>query len=211
VCTAYQIGPNANRFPSMVKSTLMETLRLSGETRIIRPTLSAPVLLPDGTAQEMSWGFRRKLAGKKGPVSRTIVNTRVDKLETAMWREAFHERRCLIPAISFYEWVGGSGGQAVPLRFTQEDDNWILIAGIWEQGTNSPCFSMLTTEPSACVQGVHDRMPAVLTDEQLDPYLQGTLREFLPSHVPLRHVPAANFLKLPKPSPSARDQPTLFE
>ncbi len=201
VCTAYEIGKNGKRLPARVKIPVVEKLRALRETKIIRPTLSAPVILPDGDMREMNWGFRRKFRGVKGPVSRTIVNSREDKLDTAIWREAFRERRCLIPAIAFYEWVEVSGGKTMPLRFTAEDDGWLMIAGIWEQGENGPCFSMLTTEPSACVREVHDRMPAVMTDAQIDPFLDGELHEFGPSTVPLRHAGAANFLKTHEPPP----------
>ena len=60
---------------------------------------------------------------------------------------------------------------------------------------------MLTTEPSDFVRKVHDRMPAVLADGQIGPYLDGELHEFGPSSVPLQHVGAANFLK-PEPPPA---------
>jgi putative SOS response-associated peptidase YedK len=198
VCTAYEIGNKGNRLPARVTLSAAEELRSLVGSRIVRPTLSAPVILPDGNLREMSWGFRRKFKGAKGPISRTIVNSREDKLDSAMWRHAFRERRCLIPAIAFYEWVEDPGGRAVPLRFTREDDGWIVIAGIWEANDTGFCFSMLTTEPSECVRKVHDRMPAVLADGQIDPFLDGDLHEFGPSSVLLQYVGAANFLK-PKP------------
>ncbi len=203
MCTAYEIGKNSKRLPARVTISAVESLRSLGETRIVRPTLSAPVILPDGELREMSWGFRRKFRGAKGLVSRTIVNSREDKLDTAMWREAFRERRCLIPVIAFFEWVEGADGKAVPLRFTQEHDGWLMIAGIWEDGEGGPCFSMLTTDPSASVRRVHDRMPAVLAESQINPFLDGDLHGFGPSEVPLQHAVAANFLK---PDPPPLDQ-----
>lgn len=210
MCTAYEIGKKGNRLPARVKNPVAEKLRSLRETRIIRPTLSAPVILPDGDLQEMSWGFRRKFRGSKGPVSRTIVNSREDKLDTPIWREAFRARRCLIPAIAFYEWIEGPGGKAVPLRFTRVDDEWIMIAGIWEDGQDGRCFSMLTTEPSAFVRAVHDRMPAVLSDGQIGSFLDGDLHEFGPSSVPLQHVGSANFLKPDSPPPTGGEQGFLF-
>ena len=190
MCTAYEIGKKSKRLPARLKNPATERLRSLGEPRIIRPTLTAPVIMPDGELREMSWGFRRKFRGVKGAVSRTIVNSREDKLDSGMWREAFRQRRCLIPAIAFYEWVEGPVGKAVPLRFTREDDGWLMIAGIWEEAENGPCFSMLTTEPSDFVRMVHDRMPAVLDDAQIAPFLDGQLYGFGPSLVPLQHLAA---------------------
>jgi putative SOS response-associated peptidase YedK len=60
---------------------------------------------------------------------------------------------------------------------------------------------MVTTEPSACVREVHDRMPAVLDDARIGPYLDGELDVFGPSPVELKHVGAENFLGSVKPSP----------
>ena len=36
-------------------------------------------------------------------------------------------------------------------------------------GTN--CYVVLTTEPNASVQGIHDRMPLILSHEQVRPWL----------------------------------------
>lgn len=205
VCTAYEIGKKGNRLPARVKAAGVANLS-SLDSRIIRPTLMAPVIMPDGDVREMSWGFRRKFRGAKGPVSRTIVNSREDKLASTMWSEAFRQRRCVIPAVSFFEWVEGAGGISVPLRFLREDDEWLLLAGIWEDWESGGCFSMLTTEPSEYVRRVHDRMPAVLSDEQVGPYLDGDLNSFGPSTVALLGLEAPNFLKTDKPE----DQGFLF-
>lgn len=85
-----------------------------------------------------------------------------------------------------------------------------MIAGIWEEGENDPCYSMLTTEPSDFVRRVHDRMPAVLEDLQFEPFLDGQLHDFGPSAVPLHHVAAENFLKPEKPRTTDGDQGFLF-
>ena len=211
MCTAYEIGKNGKRLPAPMNSQAAEILRVLGKTRIVRPTLSAPVIMPDGELRDMSWGFRRQFRGAKGkPIMRTIVNSREDKLESPTWRTAFRERRCLIPMIAFYEWVEDAGGKSAPLRFTRPDDEWLLIAGIWEEGESGHCFSMLTSEPSGFVRQVHDRMPALLTDQQLEPYLDGGLHEFGPSAVSLQYEGAANFLRPDQPPAADGQQDFLF-
>ena len=117
----------------------------------------------------------------------TIVNSREDKLDGRTWKKAFTESRGLIPAASFYEWVKRDG-QNVPLRFERPGDEWLLIAGIWEHSKeHGECFSMITTEPNDVLEPVHDRMPAVLADSQIAPYLAGELHEFGPSNVALEY------------------------
>lgn len=90
--------------------------------------------------------------------------SREDRLDGRTLKKAFTESRCLIPAASFCEWVE-RGGVNVPLRFERPGNEWIWIAGIWEDSKEfGECFSMITTEPNAVLEPVHDRMPAVLTD-----------------------------------------------
>lgn len=198
MCTAYELGKRRGSFPEHLKSQAIDELLSVDETHLIRPTHPAPVILPDGSLRVMRWGFKRQFAPKaKGgrPVSRTIVNSREDKLGGPTWRNAFAERRCLIPAACFYEWVERRG-KSVPLRFEKPTNDWIWIAGIWEQDSErGECFSMITTDPNDVLEPVHDRMPAALTDQQIAPFLQNELHEFGASSVPLVFREAKNFLK----------------
>lgn len=204
MCTAYEVGwrkrgsdPNYTE-PSAISCLLKE------ETRIIRPTLPAPVIMPDMSLRTMLWGFRIPVPGKKGTM-RTVVNSREDKLDGHTWNKSFRERRCLIPATAFYEWVDGKGGK-VPLRFERPDHQTTFIAGIWriEEGRGE-CFSMITTEPNGVLAPVHDRMPAVLADDQIPTYLSGDLHEFGPSRVGLIYAEAENFLKKISEPPAQGD------
>lgn len=205
MCTAYELGKRGGSFPDQVKARAMKELLALVGISIIRPTLPAPVLMPEGELRTMAWGFRRPVpGGKTKQLWRTIVNSREDKLQGRTWSKAFRERRCLIPAAAFYEWTDGPAGK-VPLRFERPDDEWLWIAGIWEQDKErGECFSMITTEPNDVLAPVHDRMPAVLAPEQIGPYLAGDLKEFGPSAVGLEFRETANFLKKPP------DQGELF-
>lgn len=212
MCTAYELGKRGGTFPERVNASAMKEILSITETRLIRPTIKAPVIKPDGSLAIMSWGFRRAFAPKvKGnkPVWRTIVNSREDKLDGRTWKEAFALRRCLIPAASFYEWVE-IDGRNVPLRFERPDDDWIWIAGIWEEGEEGPCYSMITTEPNEVLAPVHDRMPAVLGDAQIAPFLAGELNIFGPSAVGLVYREAENFLRSGKATKPPPPQGELF-
>lgn len=207
MCTAYELGKRGGSFPQWVNTEAIRLLvGLEQMPRLIRPTLAAPVILPDGSAAMMSWGFRRVFAPKmkgKAPIKRTIVNSREDKLGGKTWKKAFTENRCLIPASSFYEWIE-SGGTMTPLRFERPGGEWLWIAGIWETSDDhGDCFSMITTEPTAAIAPIHDRIPAVLGDEQISRYLDGQLNEFGPTSVSLACRETENFLK----PQSARGKP----
>lgn len=204
MCTAYEVGDNEFYYVDWLVADAFEASMFSENLQIIRPTLKAPVVMLDGRLRIMSWGFRRPVpGGKTKQLWRTIVNSREDKLSGPVWGKAFRERRCLIPASAFYEWVTGPDGKAMPLRFTRPEAKGMWIAGIWEEDAErGECYSMITTEPTDAIRPVHDRMPAVLAPDQLRPYLEGTLNEFGPSSVPLRWAAAENFLKKAKEPPA---------
>lgn len=202
MCTAYELGKRQGQtFPAWMTDHAIKTLLgLSGRT-IVRPTLPAPIILPDGSLRVMEWGFRRRVPGKTKLLWRTIVNSREDKLGGRTWKESFAERRCLIPASAFYEWIAGPKTM-IPLRFERPDEEWIWIAGIWETDpARGDVFSMITTEPTLEIGPIHDRMPAVLADDKLRPYLSHEIHEFGPSPVPLRWQETENFLKKAEPPP----------
>lgn len=199
MCTAYELGKRGGSFPSRVNAKAAKHLMNLDDTRIIRPTISAPVIMPNGDLKEMIWGFRRQVPAVKTKLTwRTIVNSREDKLKGRTWARAFQDRRCLVPAAAFYEWVQSPGGMA-PLRFDDPGGGFLWIAGIWEHDPErGECFSMITTEPNELVGPVHDRMPAVLLPDQIDPFLDGDLQEFGPSRGILQFAEAPNFLKQKK-------------
>jgi putative SOS response-associated peptidase YedK len=213
VCTAYEIGNRGGTFPQWVSASAATELLNIGEPIIIRPTVTAPVIMPDGHVEHLRWGFRREFAAKtKGrTLSRTVVNSREDKLNGSIWRSAFNERRCLVPATAFYEWVA-LGASNVPLRFTRPEGAWLWIAGIWEEDPQSGRFSMITTDPNTAVAPVHDRMPALLTEEQIQPYLANKLHTFGPSSLSLHYQQVENFLKRDTaPATDKQEQLSLFE
>ncbi|MCW1925682.1 SOS response-associated peptidase [Luteolibacter arcticus] len=197
----------------LVAEALEASMFEEGVYQIVRPTLMSPVIVPDRSFRIVSWGFRYTPRGQKKP--RTVVNSREDQLKIRLWRDKFQSNRCLIPASAFFEWVKGEDGKMVPLRFTRPGNKGILMAGVWgEEEGRGECFSMITTDPTTSIGAIHDRMPAVLAEDQLRPYLEGELNEFGPSKVMLDWVPTENFLTRKKKEPAAakpQDRPSQGE
>lgn len=190
MCTAYEFGKRSGSFPVRMTKAAAEELHGLAGLELVRPTLAAPVIDAEGRLALMRWGFSR-------PFSHAVVNAREDKLQGAMWRESMAERRCLIPAAAYYEWSGPKGSKRTH-RFTHAEEEWLWIAGIWEPHAElGSCFSMITTEPTGAVLGVHDRMPAVLLPEETERFLDGAMDRF---------SPAAHLLKVADaPNPLARN------
>jgi putative SOS response-associated peptidase YedK len=120
----------------------------------------------------MSWGLVP--FGELGkPRPQLLANARS---ETAAKLPAFRrgtaERRCLVPANGFYEWMS-SGGVKQPHLFTLRDEEPFAFAGIWNPaaGQLPETYCILTTRPNDLVARVHNRMPVILTAETMPRWL----------------------------------------
>lgn len=93
----------------------------------------ASVLMLRGTAQgheaaQARWGLTPPWLTD---LSRTPAHARAETIaEQPMFREAFRERRCLVPANGFYEWRGG--GRKRPYWMSAEAP-LLYFAAIWER------------------------------------------------------------------------------
>jgi putative SOS response-associated peptidase YedK len=135
----------------------------------ISPTEVVPVILNTNPKQiELArWGIIPSW-DKTG--KQPIINARKDSLEKPTFRKSFRERRCLVLADSFYEWMKTDGQTAKrPFRFLLKSEEPFAFAGIWtkqEDGeSDQPHYAIITTEANRIVGQVHDRMPAILKPE----------------------------------------------
>lgn len=100
----------------------------------------------------------------KGPQP---INARA---ETALSKPMFAklmerpERRCLVVADGWYEWLRPEDRKAprVPFRYTVDGGAPFAFAGLWDPGRDEPSACLLTTDANAVCRPVHDRMPCVL-------------------------------------------------
>jgi putative SOS response-associated peptidase YedK len=108
------------------------------------------------------------------------AETVVDK---PMFRGAIESQRCIVPVDAFYEWAPRSGAGPSPRKqpwcFRPASSGLLLLGGVWEQWRPSGDKSVeplrtcaiLTTEANEVVGPVHDRMPVVIAEEDLDEWL----------------------------------------
>ncbi len=134
----------------------------------LAPT-QAILVIRDGLAGRAAGRLRWGLvpSWSKGPVGGPpLINARSETVETKpAFRTALAQRRCLVPADGFFEWLG-DGRLKRPMYFTRTDGGLFAFAGLWErwEGPEGPLDSVaiLTTEANDLVRDVHDRMPVIL-------------------------------------------------
>lgn len=155
----------------------------------IAPGQEALVVAVDRRGRRMGvmrWGVvpRRGATG-----ARVLVNARGETAwKTPTFRDAFHHRRCVVPADGFYEWRAGAGGR-IPFFFRSASGGVLALAGLWSRGLGSDGtpwsgFIVLTVDANPEVAPVHARMPLVLgpggREAWLDPASPATrLRELM--------------------------------
>jgi putative SOS response-associated peptidase YedK len=170
---------------------------------LVRKSDPGVVACADGRVELMRWGFHREF-------NPAINNARADKLEGGMWREAFHERRCVIPMTLFYEWGPGVGGRKHAHEFHDPDGDYLWAAGLWEEHPElGQSYTMVTTAASPQMAPIHDRMPALLRPDDMDEWLAGKGRwQFQPFAGPLVVTPCES--PLVKRRPASDSQPDPF-
>ncbi len=157
MCNRYSSTKNEAR----LKLRLGELILLLTPRYNIAPTQKAPVVLIESNApvaRDYVWGW----SSQHGPVT----NARAETAAFKMFKDALSSRHCLVPADGFYEWKTMSDGKQ-PYRFARRDNALFWFAGLWQNEQ----FSILTAPSSGCVADLHDRMPIILNDNDLDWWL----------------------------------------
>lgn len=149
----------------------------------IAPTQIVPVVrAADGAFDQrelvpMRWGLIPSWA-KDPAIGSTLINARGETVaEKPAFRQAFKSRRCVIPADGFYEWKKLAGKRKQPYYIYLADGSLMFFAGLWEQWVNKDtgeCIetcAIVTTEANDAVADLHNRMPVVLRERDIDTWL----------------------------------------
>jgi putative SOS response-associated peptidase YedK len=132
----------------------------------------------------MRWGLIPAWWGK--PLKEfklATFNARAETVaEKPMFRSAFKNSRCLIPASGYYEWQNTPEGKQ-PFYFTRRDGQVMTIAGLWSgwvenaSGETVMSCTMLITAPNKFVADVHDRMPVILEAKNFERWEHGNAND----------------------------------
>ena len=137
----------------------------------VAPTQAAPVIRAHPETGErrlhvLHWGLVPHFT-KDLKTGRRPINARAETAATSgMFRGAFADRRCIVPADAFYEWKTTPEGKQ-PYAIARVDGTPLAFAGLWE-GWRSPdgetlrTFAIITTSANADMAVLHDRMPVIL-------------------------------------------------
>ena len=95
-----------------------------------------------------------------------------------MFRSAFRRTRCIVPASGYYEWRAGEGGKQ-PYFISAANGTVLSIAGLWDEwkvpetGEAISSATLIVTAAYDFTRPIHDRMPVLLGQSDLDAWLTG--------------------------------------
>ncbi len=180
------------------------------------------------TIRRLEWGLVPSWADDD---SGGLINARAESVaEKPSFRDAYEQRRCLVPADGFYEWVETENGNQ-PYRVSFDDDRVFAMAGLWERwkpettqtGLDAfgggvadetdtgplETFTIVTTEPNDLVEDLHHRMAVILEPDAERRWLTGEA-----GHDVLEPYPAAEMRADPVSTAvndPVTDEPSLIE
>jgi putative SOS response-associated peptidase YedK len=128
------------------------------------------------TAELFRWGFVP--AWTKDPREMPLlINARAESMaEKPAFRDAVRNSRCLVPASGYYEWRRHPDGSRRPYYITTADNRTMAFAGLYStwsgpNGEEVDTVCIVTVRPNAELSHIHDRMPALLTGDDVDAWL----------------------------------------
>lgn len=135
----------------------------------VSPSLDVLTLVPSGDGVGFAWKRWGLVPGwaKDPSIGNRTFNARAETVaEKPSFRAAFKRRRCVVAADGFFEWTPRNRGHR-PFHFTPVRAPLLGFAGLFESWTGEggeviDSATVITTEASPDMDGIHHRMPVVL-------------------------------------------------
>jgi putative SOS response-associated peptidase YedK len=178
--TATTVNPAliAGRFGVLESSVPGETLGRFNvcPTEPVLAVCGAPSGEHGRGARALRWGlvppWARALRAGPEPINARVETLLSKRLFAPLVARA--ERRCLVVADGWYEWLRPESprGERVPFRYTVDGGELFAFAGLWDEGRvggeRVASVTVLTTVANSICAPVHDRMPCVLASAEAE-------------------------------------------
>ena len=157
-------------------SDFSEEASLDGD---INPGASPLIIISDNNknikAINMFWGFPSQ--DKK-----LIINARTESVfEKNLFYDGIRQQRCIIPALSFYEW----DKDKIKVTFSEKNNKILYLAGFYLIKNKNSYFVILTTKANNSVSNTHHRMPLFFEAKEVKEWINGNkIEEYLNLQMP---------------------------
>lgn len=184
MCGRFALGTPIEELANAIQSEPLSPLTPFTPSWNIAPTHWVPVVTENGIERRssaprhmrlMRWGLRPNWSK---PSTHEPNNARAETVDQKpMFKQAWTERRCVVPADGWFEWMTTVQGK-VPWYHYRINGGPCWLGGIWESwssadGDHVESFALLTVDSNEDVREVHQRMPLVLEEHQISDFLDG--------------------------------------
>ncbi|SFR18941.1 Putative SOS response-associated peptidase YedK [Poseidonocella sedimentorum] len=106
--------------------------------------------------------------------TRPVINSKIENID--YWRNYWERGRCIIPALGYYEWSEVRGRKEPHFITVKRNAPLLFFAGFYERepGGGYAC-SIITRKPSPQIAHLHNRMPVIMTPEDINDWLTGEI------------------------------------
>lgn len=148
----------------------------------VAPTQPVPIVTADHGERHfrlVRWGFWPGWLKDPGDFP-LVINARAETVqEKPTFRAALRHRRCVFLADGYYEWRREGTGRAAkrtPFAIRRADGAPMALAGLWEtwggaDGSEVDTAAIVTCGANGTLAAIHDRMPVILSSEDVTRWL----------------------------------------
>ena len=168
MCGRYALDADIDVLIAHYKAMLGER-EFEGSEEIF-PTNTVPIIreIANRKIDFLKWGFMPSFTKKP------LINARGETVDIKpTFKNSFIQKRCIIPATSFFEWEK-VGDKKVRRRISIEE-NLFSMAGLYnsfyDDGKQYEAFTILTINANEQMQHIHERMPVIIKKDSEDIWL----------------------------------------
>ena len=168
MCGRYALDADIDVLIAHYKAMLGER-EFEGSEEIF-PTNTVPIIreIENRKIDFLKWGFMPSFTKKP------LINARGETVDIKpTFKNSFIQKRCIIPATSFFEWEK-VGDKKVRRRISIEE-NLFSMAGLYnsfyDDGKQYEAFTILTINANEQMQHIHERMPVIIKKDSEDIWL----------------------------------------
>ena len=162
MCGRYYIAPDEEEEDWEEIIAILQRRGETVKTGEIFPSDTVPVIANNRSMRPtpfaMRWGYLL-------PNGKRVINARSETAaDRALFRDGMCQRRCLIPASTYFEWERKATGK-VKYVIRPRQNGLMYMAGMYRGVDGRGEFSILTQAPAAEIRFIHDRMPVIFSLE----------------------------------------------
>lgn len=178
MCGRYSLEADIDILIERYKAMIGDT-NFNGRTEIF-PTDTVPIIRQGDNREivQLKWGFMPSYA------KRPLINARAETIDIKpTFKDSFINRRCIIPATSFFEWEL-IDGKKIRRNISIREEQIFSIAGLYntfygKDGIKFEAFTILTTSANDSMKHIHERMPVIIPKSLEEFWLDRTNRNVM--------------------------------